>query len=61
MPENKDKKNPQELAMGKDCIVLVAGSFIIRAVGGKEEINVKCLGPGCGQYDIFNHVCGFSK
>ena len=60
MPEKKDKKNPQELAMEKDCIILVAGSFIIRAVGGKE-ISVKCLGPGCGQYDIFNHVCGFSK
>ena len=46
--------------MEKDCIILVAGSFIIRAVGG-EVIGVKCLGPGCGQYDVFNHVCGFSK
>lgn len=60
MPEKKDKKNPQELAMGKDCIILVAGSFIIRALG-EGEINVKCLGPECGQYNIFTHVCGFSK
>jgi hypothetical protein len=59
MPEKK-RKNPMEVAMEKDCIILVAGSFIIRAIGGKE-ISVKCLGPGCGQYDTFTHVCGFSK
>ena len=60
MPEDKKKLNPQEKAMEKDCIILVAGSFIVRAMDGKE-INVKCLGPGCGQYDAFNHICGFSK
>jgi hypothetical protein len=56
----REEKNPMEKAMERDCIILVAGSFIIQALGGKPG-SVKCLGPECGQYDRFTHVCGFSK
>ena len=59
MPE--DKKTPVEEAMEKDCIVLVAGSFIIKAVSKEAEIDVKCRGPACGQWNIFNSKCGFSR
>ena len=60
MPEDKDKKTPREVAMEKDCIVLVAGSFIIQSMG-KKPGKVKCIGPECGQYNAFGNYCGFSK
>lgn len=61
MPE-EEKKNPVEEAMEKDCIILVAGYFILKALGGDETlISVKCRGPACGQYNVFNNKCGFSR
>lgn len=50
-----------KVAMEKDCIILVAGYFILKALGEEGVVSVKCRGPGCGQYDAFTHVCGFSK
>jgi hypothetical protein len=60
MPE--EKKNPVEESMEKDCIVLMAGYFILKALGGEETLtSVKCRGPTCGQYNTFNNKCGFSR
>ena len=53
--------------MARECIILVAGSFILKALGvhpppaRKDEVSTKCIGPECGQYNIFNNFCGFSK
>ena len=58
-----DKKTAAQVAMEKDCIILVAARLIALAVLTRDEISVKCLGPKCAQYGIVFgiHRCGLIK
>jgi len=60
MSENK-KKTTLQIALEKDCIILVAANMIATGMPRKEEMSVKCRGAECAQFDIFTTRCGFSK
>lgn len=53
-----EEKNPVQKAMEKDCIILIAANIIANRDTPPSE---KCRGPACGQYNIFNNKCGFSR
>ena len=60
MPEKKTK-SPLQVAMEKDCILIVAALI----AAGMDEATIdkrgKCRGPACGQYAAFVNKCGFAK
>ncbi len=61
MPEDKDKPNAVEVAMSKDCILLVVAMMLADAIpGGGTKGDVKCIGPECGQYNGAVNECGLS-
>ncbi len=60
MPEKKTK-SPLQVALEKDCILVVAALIATGMDEATIEKRGKCRGPACGQYAAFVNKCGFSK
>ena len=61
IPEDEDKPTAVEVAMSKDCILLVVAMILADAIpGGGVDGEVKCTGTECGQYNAYVNKCGFS-